>query len=194
MTGRDGRWRGVPPFILPIRTGVMATISTVAGQDDIFIIQVAGAKVGDMVKVLDMDGAAHNMQLVLPVGSAFSFRWLEPSESNTDGKFTKEGDQWYVDVDPGHNTGDKVKIKTQKGTQEVILGERVSDTRFIPMKNNYFVKNPVGGDPKWCVRVHDTTAKPGDTVKVAKKGGEPQSHVLIAEVQGHPGVWTSKNA
>lgn len=48
----------------------MATISTVAGQDDIFIIQVPGAKVGDMVKVLDMDGAAHKMQLVPPIGSA----------------------------------------------------------------------------------------------------------------------------
>lgn len=173
----------------------MATITTVAGQDDIFIIQVPGAKAGDMVKVLDMDGAVQKMQLVLPVGDAFSFRWLDPPASDADGKFSKDGDQWYVDVDPGHGPGDKVRVKTQSGIQEIILGTKISDTRFLPVKNNHFVRNPTGGDPKWCVRVYDTTAKAGDTVKVYKKGSdEPQSHTLIAEVKLGSGVWTSKSA
>lgn len=159
--------------------------------DDIWTVGVPGAKEGDIVEILDADDVGRRVRLGLPMGDQFAFTWADPAEPQAGGRFVKQNDEWLIQTDAPHRPGDRVLLSTQKGLQEHTLGESAGENLFRPQRHNHFVKNPVGTEPKWCVRVYDAR-RAGDTVDVAKKDGSSQKHVLVAEVQD--GIWTTKKA
>ena len=167
----------------------MTTISR--HGDDIWTVAFPGAKEGDIVEILDANDVGRRVRLGLPMGDQFAFMWADPAEPQVDGRFVKQNDEWLIQTNTPHKSGDKVLLSTQRGLQKHVLGESAGVNLFRPQRNNHFVKNPAGTEPKWCVHVYDA-CKAGDVVEVAKRDGSIQKHVLVTEVQD--GIWTTKKA
>ena len=165
----------------------MTTIS--AQNGDIWTIRLPGAKEGQIINIMDAEDRPVKARLGLPMGDEFVFVWVTPEPQKVGARFVKPDSEWLIQTDSPHLPGDRVLVASQKGTQEHTLGESVGENLFRPPKNNYFVKNPAGTEPKWCVRVYGTRHA-GDIVKVSKKDGSTQKQKLVSEVQ--PGIWSAQ--
>lgn len=168
-------------------------MATISSNEDIFTIHAPGRSKGDIVEVLDEENSPRRAILTVPMGDAFGFKWVDPEQraDTGDGKFVKQGSGWLIKTHQPHEPGDKVRIATQEGIKDIVLGIR-ADGENLFYRRNHFVRNPHGDDPKWCVRVYGGGAMSGDTVEVAKKDGSTQKQTLKDEVK--PGIWTASKA
>lgn len=166
-------------------------MATISSDDDIFTIRAPDKSKGDIIEVLDEENSPRRALLTVPMGDAFGFRWVDPEPQTGDGNFIKQGDGWLIKTHQPHEPGDQVRIATQEGIKDIILGIR-ADGENLFYRRNHFVRNPNGDDPKWCVRVYGDGAKSGDTVEVAKKDGSTQKQTLKDEAK--PGIWTASKA
>lgn len=167
-------------------------MAAITAHDDIFTLRAPGRQVGDIIEILDANNVSRRVRLTIPMADEFAFEWSDPTTTappSNDATFTKQGDEWLIRTDSPKVPGDRVQVLTQKGTQEHILGEAVGDNLFKPRKNNHFLQNPTGNNPKWCVRVYDTGVSAGTVIEVAKKDGTTQKQRLIQMVA--PGIWSA---
>ena len=169
-------------------------MATISSQSDIFTLRAPGLKEGDIVEILDEDDSPRRARLTIPMGDAFAFKWADPepqAADEGDGKFVKQGSEWLIKTHQPHEPGDKVRITSQSGIKDITLGKQAEGENLF-YRQNHFVKNPGGGDPKWCVRVYGGGVQSGSIVEVAKKDGTTQKQILKDEVK--PGVWTANKA
>ena len=160
-------------------------------HDDIFTIRMPGKKEGDIIEILDVNNTPRRARLTIPIGDEFTFEWVAtPASGSTEGIFAKIDEEWLIKTSKPHMQGDRILVAIKDGEpQEHILGECVGENLFKPKKRNHFVKNPTGGEPKWCVRVYDEAVKVGEIVDVLKTDKTTQKVRLVSMVE--PGIWTS---